>query len=228
MEFRRVLFRSFADSPKPWCVFCVPQADQSLQLLAERGIAGFRTPETCADAVRACLNRLPPVPLPSGGVDVSAVETALSEAKAKTLDEREARTVFEALGGPQAKSGFIRDPAEAARAGAATDYPAAAKVVSAAIPHKTEAGGVALGLMDDAALTQALDGIRVRVAERKPDATIEGYLVQRMEKGLAEVLIGYRVDRSEEHTSELQSLMRISYAVFCLKKKNSTRRRVTK
>src|SRR3546814_10318667 len=28
--------------------------------------------------------------------------------------------------------------------------------------------------------------------------------------------------RSEEHTSELQSLMRISYAVFCLKKKNST------
>src|SRR3546814_4928436 len=29
-----------------------------------------------------------------------------------------------------------------------------------------------------------------------------------------------RRDRSEEHTSELQSLMRISYAVFCLKKKN--------
>src|SRR3546814_1347008 len=30
-----------------------------------------------------------------------------------------------------------------------------------------------------------------------------------------------RDDRSEEHTSELQSLMRISYAVFCLKKKNT-------
>src|SRR3546814_2050338 len=30
--------------------------------------------------------------------------------------------------------------------------------------------------------------------------------------------------RSEEHTSELQSLMRISYAVFCLKKKNTTKR----
>src|SRR3546814_20910463 len=33
------------------------------------------------------------------------------------------------------------------------------------------------------------------------------------------------VGRSEEHTSELQSLMRISYAVFCLKKKNHTRKR---
>src|SRR3546814_2372885 len=32
----------------------------------------------------------------------------------------------------------------------------------------------------------------------------------------------YRGDRSEEHTSELQSLMRISYAVFCLKKKKKT------
>src|SRR3546814_11214522 len=34
-----------------------------------------------------------------------------------------------------------------------------------------------------------------------------------------ELFVGER-DRSEEHTSELQSLMRISYAVFCLKKKN--------
>src|SRR3546814_10056380 len=34
-----------------------------------------------------------------------------------------------------------------------------------------------------------------------------------------------RRDRSEEHTSELQSLMRISYAVFCLKKKTSTTKR---
>src|SRR3546814_8355663 len=33
-------------------------------------------------------------------------------------------------------------------------------------------------------------------------------------------------DRSEEHTSELQSLMRISYAVFCLKKKNNNKRKI--
>src|SRR3546814_5719486 len=35
------------------------------------------------------------------------------------------------------------------------------------------------------------------------------------------------IQRSEEHTSELQSLMRISYAVFCLKKKNKTHKEVT-
>src|SRR3546814_9983717 len=36
--------------------------------------------------------------------------------------------------------------------------------------------------------------------------------------------VNYRNNRSEEHTSELQSLMRISYAVFCLKKKTKNRK----
>src|SRR3546814_5450917 len=37
--------------------------------------------------------------------------------------------------------------------------------------------------------------------------------------GIGVALVGVALSRSEEHTSELQSLMRISYAVFCLKKK---------
>src|SRR3546814_4238469 len=37
----------------------------------------------------------------------------------------------------------------------------------------------------------------------------------------------YEFERSEEHTSELQSLMRISYAVFCLKKKNKKYMNIT-
>src|SRR3546814_9452752 len=41
------------------------------------------------------------------------------------------------------------------------------------------------------------------------------------------LLADRRVIRSEEHTSELQSLMRISYAVFCLKKKKNTQQKDT-
>src|SRR3546814_9277915 len=40
-------------------------------------------------------------------------------------------------------------------------------------------------------------------------------------------LVGGPPGRSEEHTSELQSLMRISYAVFCLKKKNTNEKKTT-
>src|SRR3546814_5432864 len=46
-----------------------------------------------------------------------------------------------------------------------------------------------------------------------------------MEIPFADILIaGPPCQRSEEHTSELQSLMRISYAVFCLKKKTTTKK----
>src|SRR3546814_1660330 len=45
--------------------------------------------------------------------------------------------------------------------------------------------------------------------------------------GAAAAPAGMARPRSEEHTSELQSLMRISYAVFCLKKKNNTKKKHT-
>src|SRR3546814_1766450 len=51
---------------------------------------------------------------------------------------------------------------------------------------------------------------------------LEFHLRVVVEAGLPALPVGvHHLDRSEEHTSELQSLMRISYAVFCLKKKNN-------
>src|SRR3546814_2573871 len=55
---------------------------------------------------------------------------------------------------------------------------------------------------------------RVRRANLRPHRVGQERVVQRQLPGVAE-------HRSEEHTSELQSLMRISYAVFCLKKKKN-------
>src|SRR3546814_6288427 len=49
--------------------------------------------------------------------------------------------------------------------------------------------------------------------------------VRRLEAILGFIRIGLGMLRSEEHTSELQSLMRISYAVFCLKKKKQTKKK---
>src|SRR3546814_2700742 len=60
---------------------------------------------------------------------------------------------------------------------------------------------------------------RLRIAATSRDAALRA-----QQKKLQEALIAANSaeeERSEEHTSELQSLMRISYAVFCMKKKNS-------
>src|SRR3546814_8357441 len=60
-------------------------------------------------------------------------------------------------------------------------------------------------------------------ARRRGGGTLRpSSLLRRLVGRLAGRLIGRLVWRSEEHTSELQSLMRISYAVFCLKKKTIT------
>src|SRR3546814_1357991 len=48
-------------------------------------------------------------------------------------------------------------------------------------------------------------------------------VVKDLRQGMAGAELAVREFRSEEHTSELQSLMRISYAVFCLKKKNTNK-----
>src|SRR3546814_7331213 len=56
-----------------------------------------------------------------------------------------------------------------------------------------------------------------------PDEKVFGYLEGRRYAPSGDMWRDALQDRSEEHTSELQSLMRISYAVFCLKKKKNTR-----
>src|SRR3546814_2079297 len=56
---------------------------------------------------------------------------------------------------------------------------------------------------------------------------INGYDTGQVGFALGQDTMNRELSRSEEHTSELQSLMRISYAVFCLKKKNKLRTIVT-
>src|SRR3546814_6359684 len=71
-----------------------------------------------------------------------------------------------------------------------------------------------------------------RSFERTLDMQVKLGLGQAGDEGGALVARGeavsHRRGRSEEHTSELQSLMRISYAVFCLKKKKRTNRRTVR
>src|SRR3546814_9947205 len=89
-------------------------------------------------------------------------------------------------------------------------------------------GGEVLQALDRRPLTlhrlQMLPPVREWLGSDRLDDQIAGsagVLDQLVDIGEARIVAGLR-NRSEEHTSELQSLMRISYAVFCLKKKKKT------
>src|SRR3546814_7400155 len=83
---------------------------------------------------------------------------------------------------------------------------------------RAEPGGLQPGCPDAAAnLTEAWSFSKCREKSRAACRAADRFAAERADQGDAQ----QKSARSEEHTSELQSLMRISYAVFCLKKKKT-------
>lgn len=171
-----------AGQPKPLAAMLVPDAPEALAALTAAGVPCFRSPEACGDAIAAVLARRQPgqePQLPAPGA-------------ARTLSEADAYGILDALGVPHAPAVLRRFGSEAAPLPFA--YPVVAKVCSADIPHKTEVGGVLLNIASDAELAAAMATLRRNLDEKAPQAACDEVLVQPMQKGLGEVLVGYRVD----------------------------------
>ena len=173
------------DGPKPLVAFLVPEAPQALALLTAAGVPNFRTPEACADAIAAAFGRRAPRALPAFSAPQAGNE-------GRMLDELEAYALLDHLGVPRAAAMAL--DATRALPPVELSYPLAVKVLDADIPHKTEVGGVVLGIRDAAGLAEAVESIRTTVAARRPGTRVDRILAQSMAKGVGEVLIGYRVD----------------------------------
>ncbi len=158
---------------KPLAAFLTPHADRSLSLLARKNIAAFRTPEACADALRGYFSWRAPRDRPRSPPAVTlAVGTGM-------LDERQALELFAALGIPTAESQVARAP----EFSHTLPYPVAAKILAADVVHKTESGGVILGIAGRSEFDEKVRGMGA------PQV-----LVQKMESGVAEAIVGYRDD----------------------------------
>ena len=184
----------FAGTAKPFAVSLTPAAEKSLALLTAAGVPAFRHPESCSEAMAVCLLRRVPQPLLVLAEPSRVALDALEAGRVNGFDERRAADLFGALGVPMAKSLAIPDAKRVAAAVAEVGAPVALKILSADIAHKTEAGGVALGLIDGQAAAVAAREIERRVKAHSPGAKLEGFLIQKMERGLAEVILGFRRD----------------------------------
>src|SRR3546814_9951905 len=90
-------------------------------------------------------------------------------------------------------------------------------------PYTTLFRSLAAGLSGNALLSIAVTGFGLLFVVRPPNLALKWLLPVYALVLLALLSAGLNGDaaRSEEHTSELQSIMRLSYAVFCLKQKNT-------
>jgi acetate---CoA ligase (ADP-forming) len=139
-------------------------------------------------------NLEPQVTLPEGAR--LRVEDILAGVNGGALLAHEAIAALEAYGIPVAPWAMAEDEAVAVAAAVGVGYPLAVKVVSADILHKSDVGGVVLGIEDEAALKKAIVDMRERLQASHPSADIAGFLLQKMVPRGREVLLGSMRDQS--------------------------------
>lgn len=183
-----------------------PQRAFAAVLLADEAIAAdlelhriavFADPTRAVAALAALapLHGLPAAAaLPAASSEVPGAARPGLHLAGALATEADAKRALAALGVPFAPERHVRDADEAAAAARNIGWPVVLKVVSRDVPHKTEAGGVVLGLADEAALRAALATMVERVTRHVPGAAIEGFCVARQLAGGVEVLVGTHND----------------------------------
>ena len=133
----------------------------------------------------------------AGDYDRDAVRDVLEKARAEgreSLTAPEGRRVCEAYGIPTPGEGLANSADDAVRLAADLGGPVAMKIVSPDILHKTEAGGVKIGVSGDDAVRSAFDEIIANAKAYDANAAIDGVQVQQMLSGGQEVIIGATTD----------------------------------
>ena len=183
---------------KPLAAMIVPDAPQAIAQLTAAQVPCFRTPECCADVIAALVSRRAPsvraalaarAPLAVG--QPPRPEDQVSAPV--TWSERQSHAWLAQLGVTSATAvvvladGPVPLPLPFA-------FPVVVKACSAQLAHKSELGGVVLGVADAQALRVAMEQVKTNVARHAPLPADFEILVQPMVKGLAEVLLGFKRD----------------------------------
>ena len=132
-------------------------------------------------------------------VGTQAVRELLDRLKAEgrsALTAPEGRIVCEAYGIPLPKEGLATSAAEAGRVAAEIGFPVVMKVVSPDILHKTDAGGVVVGVKSEAEAQTAYDTILANAKQYNVSARLDGVQVQQMAPRGTEVIVGSITDPS--------------------------------
>jgi acetyltransferase len=172
------------------------------------GIPTYDTPEAAVlgflhrvryERNQALLMETPPARPDPFEPDVAAVRAVIDEALGaeKTwLDAEGTATVLAAYGIPQPLARNAASADAAAAVAAEIGFPVALKIRSPDIVHKSDIGGVALGLGDADSVRGAAAAMLERVRAARPDARIDGILVQQMieRPGAVELLAGLSDD----------------------------------
>ncbi|MFI5011623.1 MAG: acetate--CoA ligase family protein [Hyphomicrobiales bacterium] len=191
---------AIAASAKPVFFYSYPlPSEQALADLCDIGAPCYMSLTGAARALaamrelaeaRAASVEAPREPPPSARAEALAI----LDGAGPLLCEYEAKRVLSAYGVVIPPEELARTPEEALAAARRLGFPVALKIQSPDLPHKTDAGGVALGITDEMALRAAWQRINDEASRRAPRACILGFLVQKMAAPGLEAFLGIAPD----------------------------------
>jgi acetyltransferase len=180
------------------------QGPGSELLDADPRVCMFRSADRCFATLRAWFDwherRARPQAQAARRSPPSAAQSAhaiLSEARSRgaVLSETDSKRILACYGIAIPKEIVTRDPEQAAAAANQIGGPVAIKIVSPDILHKTEAGGVRLGLSTPDSVREAAGNILASATRYAPQARIDGISVQQMAPAGVEIVLGVKNDR---------------------------------
>ena len=181
----------------------VPEAVSSLR---EGRFPSYSYPEAAANALARAVGYGEWLARPEGvlpqlrDVDPERARRALGDAgRARWLGPDEVREVLEAYGIRTPRQGFAETKERAAAVAREVGFPVALKLASDSITHKTDVGGVVLGLADEAEVQAAFEAMEAALTRAGKRDEMRGVLLQQMVTGGVETFVGATWDTQFGH-----------------------------
>lgn len=185
----RAIEDGLALSDKPVIAYVSPHAPAVATLLTRRGVPAFSATESCAAALAGLLQAGRPLPSVQGE---QAVVVMADDLPSGALDESQAKQLFARYGVPGVREFVVSSAAQAERAARELGGRVVLKILGSEYLHKTELGGVAVGLTPEqvAPSLQAMsDGVQARLGRRPSRFLVQEHL------GIGtEMILGLRRD----------------------------------
>ncbi|MCA9142273.1 MAG: bifunctional acetate--CoA ligase family protein/GNAT family N-acetyltransferase [Planctomycetaceae bacterium] len=209
-EIAKALVPSIQGSPKPMfaCWLGGDAVAGARRTFAQAGIPNYDSPEDAVNAFlqivnyrrnQASLMETPPSVPKDFTPDTALARRVIAEALAAGRDlltEPEAKSVLAAYQIPTVETRIARKPLECASLAAEIGFPVAIKILSPDITHKSDVGGVVLGLENVRQVEAAALAMIARIEKSQPRARIDGITVQAMVHwpGAHELIVGASED----------------------------------
>jgi len=199
-----VIKRAAATTQKPILASFVggPRVAEGTKMLMMAGIPSYSFPERMVSTIEAMYNykvwrdkpKSPPFDCTRQKGKVAELLAKARKSGRLELGESEARDVVTAYGFQVPKSILARTTVEAIVAGEEVGYPLVMKIASPDILHKSDIGGVKVGIQDPSETRRTFVAMMDNARRRMPEAEIWGVLVQQMVSGGKEVILGMNRD----------------------------------